>query len=100
MLQLHNQPPTLTSEQALTLASDLYGIQAITARLLPGEYDQNFALTTEAGQEAFVLKVAHAGEQRDILDLQIQALAYLAEHAPELRLQRLQPTLHGALMAS
>ena len=39
MLQLHNQPPTLTSEQALTLASDLYGIQAITARLLPGEYE-------------------------------------------------------------
>ncbi len=100
MLQLHHHPPSLTLEQALSLASDLYGVQATTARLLPGEYDQNFVLAAEAGQEAFVLKVAHAGEQQGILDLQNRALAYLAEHAPALRVQRIQPTLQGEPMAS
>jgi 4-aminobutyrate aminotransferase-like enzyme/Ser/Thr protein kinase RdoA (MazF antagonist) len=100
MLQLHHQPPTLTTQEGLRLVSDLYGITASKVRLLPGEYDQNFALTTDDGREAYVLKVAHAGEQQDILDLQNRALEYLAEHAPELRVQRIQPTLQGEPMAS
>jgi Ser/Thr protein kinase RdoA (MazF antagonist) len=100
MLHLHYQPPTLTTQEALRLAKDLYGVRAAAARLLPGEYDQNFALTVDDGQVAFVLKVAHAGEQRDMLDLQNCALDYLAEHAPALRVQRVQPTLHGELTAS
>jgi 4-aminobutyrate aminotransferase-like enzyme/Ser/Thr protein kinase RdoA (MazF antagonist) len=100
MLHLHHQPPTLTTQQALSLASKLYGIQAVAARLLPGEYDQNFALTMGDGREAFVLKVAHAGEQQDVLDLQNSALEYLAKHAPELRVQRIQRTLQGEPMAS
>lgn len=100
MLQLHHQPPALTTQEAQRFASDLYGVTAATARLLPGEYDQNFVLTLDDGREAYVLKVAHAGEQRDSLELQNRALEYLAEHAPELHVQRLLPTLQGEPMAS
>jgi Ser/Thr protein kinase RdoA (MazF antagonist) len=41
-----------------------------------GEHDQNFLLRT-ADDERYVLKLSHAAEQREILDLQNAALARL-----------------------
>ena len=44
-----------TEHDALRLAAELYGLR-VTARALPGEYDDNFHLIGEDGR-AFVLKV-------------------------------------------
>ncbi len=47
--------------QAVRLAGELYGLET-TARALPGEYDDNFHLTSADGQ-AFVLKVMHPARE-------------------------------------
>ncbi len=83
----------LTQEDAAAIARRLYGLAA-TARALPSERDQNFALSTDRG--AFVLKISGASEKPEVLDLQNEALARLAERAPALPLPRLVPTSAGA----
>ena len=50
----------LTEHEAPRLAAELYGLR-VTARGLPGEYDDNFHLTSDDGR-AFVLKVMRAGQ--------------------------------------
>jgi 4-aminobutyrate aminotransferase-like enzyme/Ser/Thr protein kinase RdoA (MazF antagonist) len=84
MSNTDHQPSIFTVEDASKIAFTLYGLHA-EACPLPGELDHNFHLQTTAGQE-FVLKIAHAGQQRDILDLQNKAMAYLAAHNPSLLL--------------
>ena len=42
-----------------------------------------------------MLKIAHAGEAREDLELQHAALAHLAQREPGLSLQRVVPALHG-----
>jgi 4-aminobutyrate aminotransferase-like enzyme/Ser/Thr protein kinase RdoA (MazF antagonist) len=83
----------LTQEDAVAIARRLYGLAA-AARPLPSERDQNFALATERG--AFVLKISGAAEKREVLDLQNDALVWLAARAPALPLPRLVPTTAGA----
>ena len=83
----------LLEQDAVRVARSLYGLAA-AARALPSERDQNFALSTERG--AFVLKIAGAAEKREVLDLQNDALAWLAARAPSLPLPRLVPTMAGA----
>jgi 4-aminobutyrate aminotransferase-like enzyme/Ser/Thr protein kinase RdoA (MazF antagonist) len=87
----------LACPQAIKLALELYGIRA-NAKVLPGEYDDNFHLTAEdAG--AFVLKVMHPAREIGFVDMQCQALAHLAERASHLRLPRVVPTLQGTPFA-
>ncbi|HVQ54542.1 MAG TPA: aminotransferase, partial [Thermoanaerobaculia bacterium] len=86
----------LTQEDAVAIARRLYGLAA-AARPLPSERDQNFALSTERG--AFVLKISGAAEKREVLDLQNDALVWLAARAPALPLPRLVPTTAGAAIA-
>src|SRR6478735_6761425 len=80
------------------LAAELYGLR-VTARGLPGEYDDNFQLTSDDGR-AFVLKVMRAGKAVEVIDLQCRALAWLAERVPALDLPRVCPTLAGELFAT
>jgi 4-aminobutyrate aminotransferase-like enzyme/Ser/Thr protein kinase RdoA (MazF antagonist) len=68
------------------LARELYGLEA-AARALPGEYDDNFHLTSADGH-AFVLKVMHPARERSFIDLQCRALTHLAQRAPQLPLPR------------
>src|SRR5467141_2880205 len=88
----------VTEAEALRLASDLYGIAA-TARALPGEYDDNFHLTSADGRE-FVLKVMHPARERSFIDLQCRALTHLAQRAPQLPLPRVTPNRSGELFTS
>ena len=83
----------LQEKDAVRLARSLYGLAA-AARELSSERDQNFALSTERG--AFVLKISGASEKPEVLDLQNQALGWLAARAPALPLPRLVPTSAGA----
>ncbi len=87
-----------TLHDASRIASELYGLHA-SAQLLPGERDANFYVKTDAGQE-YVLKIAPAEESRDTLDMQNQALAHLARHAPALRLPQVCPTPAGETIAT
>ena len=86
----------VTQEDAVAIARRLYGLAA-AARPLPSERDQNFALSTERG--AFVLKISGAAERREVLDLQNDALVWLAARAPALPLPRLVPTTAGTGIA-
>jgi 4-aminobutyrate aminotransferase-like enzyme/Ser/Thr protein kinase RdoA (MazF antagonist) len=90
--------PHLPEHDALRLAAELYGLR-VTARALPGEYDNNFHLIGDDGR-AFVLKVMRVGQAVEVVDLQCRALALLAERAPALDLPRVCPTLAGELFTT
>src|SRR6266567_2307173 len=98
MLNVNHPAPLFTIQDASRIAFELYGLQA-EARPLPGEHDSNFYLKTGTGQE-FVLKVAHAAEQRNNLDLQNKALEHLAAHDPSLLLQQVCVTSTGESIAT
>jgi Ser/Thr protein kinase RdoA (MazF antagonist) len=93
-----------TEAEAVRFALDLYGLDT-TAKRLPGEYDDNFHLTTMANATpatfvldgpaselprgcAFVLKAMHPAREQSLIDLQCRALQHLAERAPHLNLPR------------
>jgi 4-aminobutyrate aminotransferase-like enzyme/Ser/Thr protein kinase RdoA (MazF antagonist) len=75
-MHLLEHTPTFTTAAATSLADKLYGIHA-DATPLPSERDQNFLLTTNAG-ERFVLKIANALEERAMLEAQQEAMDHLA----------------------
>jgi 4-aminobutyrate aminotransferase-like enzyme/Ser/Thr protein kinase RdoA (MazF antagonist) len=84
-------------EEAARLARDVYGLD-VTAKCLPGEYDDNFHLTAADGAQ-FVLKVMHPARERSFIDLQCRALQHLAKHAEGVVLPRVVPTQGGELQA-
>jgi 4-aminobutyrate aminotransferase-like enzyme/Ser/Thr protein kinase RdoA (MazF antagonist) len=104
---------TTTEAEAVELARELYGL-AVTAKALPGEYDDNFHLTTLIGaqpelavplsnskpQNGFVLKVMHPARERAFIDMQCRGLQHLAERAPQLTLPRVRLNLKGEAFAA
>jgi 4-aminobutyrate aminotransferase-like enzyme/Ser/Thr protein kinase RdoA (MazF antagonist) len=102
----------ITEAEAVQFARDLYGL-GVTAKSLPGEYDDNFHLTRNAravgtadtagssdaplNASSFVLKVMHPARERSLIDLQCQALRHLAESAPQVLLPRVCPAHTGEL---
>ena len=87
-----------TEAEAARLASDLYGLE-ISARRLPGEYDDNFHLVARDGR-AFVLKVMHPAREQSFIDMQARALQHLAERLPNRQLPRVVSTNDGQLFTS
>lgn len=83
----------ITEAEATRLAREIYGLK-VRARALPGEYDDNFHLTTAEGR-AFVLKVMHPAREPSFIDLQGKAMVHLAQNAPQLPLPRLLPNPNG-----
>jgi 4-aminobutyrate aminotransferase-like enzyme/Ser/Thr protein kinase RdoA (MazF antagonist) len=67
--------PPIPTEEAERLALELFGLKAMAKRL-PGEYDDNFHLRADFGDE-FVLKVMHPARERELVDLQCEALQWL-----------------------
>src|SRR5690349_16743293 len=77
-MSLLQQAPRLSADDAVRLARDLYGIEAL-ASPLPSERDQNFLLTARgAGTDRCVLKIANAAEDRAMLEAQNAAMAHVA----------------------
>ncbi len=95
-MTLQAQRPTLSSDEAIRLAEELYGLTG-TLQPLPSERDQNFQLTTPSG-ESFVLKLSGAAEAPDHLELQNATLRWLADHNGEALVPRLCPTKSGEQM--
>src|SRR6266478_8062544 len=103
-----------TEAEAVGLARELYGLE-VAAKALPGEYDDNFHLTTLYGttlhelsgrqretavplsntQNEFVLKVMHPARERTFIDMQCRALQHLAQQAPQLTLPRVRVNRTG-----
>ena len=81
-------PPVSTAE-AERIAKELYLLDSELKRL-PGEYDDNFHLTSSDSRE-FVLKIMHPVREESFVDMQCRALVHLAERAPRLVLPRVQP---------
>src|SRR5258708_17208150 len=95
-----------TEEEAVELARELYGL-SVSAKALPGEYDDNFHLTAidkSTGQKSdpdgFVLKVMHPARERAFIDMQCRALQHLAERAPQLTLPRVIRNREGEAFAA
>src|SRR3981189_541441 len=97
LLEARVAQPT-TEAEAVRLARELYGLEA-AARALPGEYDDNFHLTSADGH-AFVLKVMHPARERSFIDLQCRALTHLAQRAPQLPMPRVIPNRSGEQFTS
>jgi 4-aminobutyrate aminotransferase-like enzyme/Ser/Thr protein kinase RdoA (MazF antagonist) len=98
MISEARSPQTISPEEAVQLARELYGLK-VSAGSLPGEYDNNFSVITADGR-AFVLKVMHSSRDRAFIDMQCAALAHLAQHVPDLALQRVQLTRLGERFAN
>src|SRR5258708_29487068 len=84
---------SISTSDAMRLASDLYGIAAV-ATALPGEYDCNFHLHASDGRE-FVLKCMHPARESAFIDMQCAALEHLARHAAHMPLPRVERTIKG-----
>jgi len=75
-----------TEAEAERLGRELYGLE-VSAKRLPGEYDDNFHLQARDGR-TFVLKVMHPAREQSFIDMQVRALQHLAERLPNRQLPR------------
>lgn len=76
---------------AQAIAEKCFGIQA-SAEELPSERDRNFLLAAREGEE-FVLKIANANEQREVIEAQNATLEHLGERVSFC--PRVVPSLSG-----
>lgn len=80
-------------ELAAAAVRQLYGFQG-NAEPLPGEYDDNFRITSADGTR-HVLKIMHPERDPALIDLQIAALSHLARTAPRIGAPQVRLTLDG-----
>ena len=83
----------ITETEAVRVAREIFSLE-VSAKSLPGEYDDNFHLTSLDGRE-FVLKIMHPAREPSFVEMQCQALQHLALRAPRLALPRVCPTSIG-----
>ena len=98
MLEATIRRPTLTLADAGAVALQHFGIDGEVIGL-PSEQDQNFQISTANGSR-YVLKVSHHAEHRDQLECEIDALAWVREHAPDVPVPRVVPSTDGRTIVS
>ena len=86
--------PDVTAANASEILATHWGIHGIL-RPLPGERERNFHVYTADGRE-FVLKVASPLEDAGAIDLQVAALAHIADKLPSAPVPRLVPSIEGS----
>ena len=89
---LHADPPTLDAGRAVEAARSLFGVDAVSARPLVSERDQNF-LVDEADGSRWVLKVSNAAEDPAVVAMEVAAVEHVARMDPDLPVPRARPTL-------
>ncbi|MGA2810107.1 MAG: aminotransferase class III-fold pyridoxal phosphate-dependent enzyme, partial [Candidatus Acidiferrum sp.] len=97
LLESRLAQPTTESE-AIAMARELYHLE-VAAQALPGEYDDNFHLSTP-DQRALVLKVMHPAREAAFIEMQALALEHLAERLPHRPLPRVIPNKSGELFTA
>ncbi len=70
--------PSLTPEEAIEIVRGEFGVAADEAAPLPSDRDQNFLVQYRGAAKRYVLKVSHAGEDPEVLDLQNRMLEHLS----------------------
>jgi len=83
----------VTESEAARLACEIFSLD-VSAKSLPGEYDDNFRLSSADGRE-FVLKIMHPAREQSFVEMQCQALQHLAKRVPHLSLPRVCATPTG-----
>ena len=97
MLSIFNKPgPNISKKEARTIVRDAYGLD-LSATMLTSERDQNYLLKEKAGPK-YVLKISHASESIDVLEMQHAALAHIFLKDPEMQLPNPVNTLDGKLI--
>ena len=76
-------PPTTTAESALDFLYDHYGITASIEKL-SSDRDLNFKVS--AGKKNFVMKIANSSEDKNILQMQNNALRYISSQDESIEL--------------
>ncbi|MBA4346293.1 MAG: hypothetical protein C0419_07310, partial [Microbacterium sp.] len=87
----------LSAENARRLLARTHGLTAETITRLPTERDDTFLVRTE--RAPLVAKFAHPLDEPRYLHDQLAVLDGLAREHPELPVQRITPTVEGALVA-
>ena len=97
MLSIFNKPgPNIPKKEAQTIVRDAYGLN-LSATMLTSERDQNYLLKEKADPK-YVLKISHAAESLDVLEMQHAALAHIFLYDPEMQLPHPVNTLDGELI--
>jgi Ser/Thr protein kinase RdoA (MazF antagonist) len=89
---LETAPPTLPLEAAAAVAEAAFDVTG-SASPLESERDLNLRIVSANG-DCFVLKLSNRADDRQVLDLQTQAMLHIARHDPELPV--MQPLLSRA----
>jgi 4-aminobutyrate aminotransferase-like enzyme/Ser/Thr protein kinase RdoA (MazF antagonist) len=93
-----DRSPRLSSEEAVRVASELYGLNA-AAEPLTSERDQNFSLRDSAGIR-FVLKISNSDEDLDFLDLQNKLIQFLGRSKLTTEVPQIVATKAGGEIAT
>ena len=83
----------VTAADAAQAIKDSFGLTGELDRL-PGEADDNFTLQVGDGRR-YVVKVAHAQADPEVVGLQVRVLRHLESAAPELSVPRVAPAVDG-----
>ncbi|MDH4334557.1 MAG: aminotransferase class III-fold pyridoxal phosphate-dependent enzyme [Chloroflexota bacterium] len=89
-------PPSLTSAEAEEIVRTTFGIRGGASPLV-SERDQNFRITDPADPAApgWVLKVSNAGEEPEVIEMEVAAVEHVARIDPSLPVPVARPTLAG-----
>jgi len=90
---LESAVPEIAAAEAVDLAADLYGLEAVVTEL-KGERDRNFHLRTRDGRQ-YVLKIGHPAEDPEVVRFQTQALLHIERRDPGLPVPRVLGTRRG-----
>lgn len=90
-------PPDLDANEALAIATEHWGVTGEPHRL-HGERSHNTRITGADGS-SWTLQVQSASEDPAVIDLQTRAMTHLEQHAPEVPVSRVVPTMAGDLHA-
>ena len=93
MATMVSRSPPLSTELAVALARDRYGLNARAIRMT-GERDENFRLSGADGTE-YVLKIAHPDEEASVTELLTAALLHVEQTDPSLPCPRVLPARSG-----
>ena len=87
-----------SDEEVARFVREHYGLAGIMDKL-GSERDENYRITLADGSRR-LLKLSHVLEDPALIDFQTQALLHIASVAPELPVQRLIPSVSGAVETS
>jgi 4-aminobutyrate aminotransferase-like enzyme/Ser/Thr protein kinase RdoA (MazF antagonist) len=77
-------PPRLTTDDAVAIVAQIFGVEARAARDLGSERDRTFALLGGDDQPIAILKVSNSSEDPEVLDMEAEAALHIAAVDPGL----------------